>query len=370
MMKGGVVVKLENEDIVLLKLITWSNYFPKDLHLSYPNYPLFSQRRYMDLVYRKFIYLTKNKKSYSITKKGIQLLQEDYGFSFNERIYTSRSDIFKRRHQDSYINTTMFAAGISIFNLSPKKLAYPFTYFSALLARNKQALVKYLSSTRFIGVLSTHNYYYMIFYVDDEMDNLIHLVNELKSFHNIISQDNQKPLAMIFANKSYGNLINSLKETPQRQNQFKAINYRTVFDKTNLPIIFLETSSHGALQIRILSQQNYRQRLLQKILGVNELNLVAKIPQADCAFPYGDKGVAILGIDMDIKRIKSVIQMANNENEKVHIFALEYQNKILLDAFLGTKALFYNIKENTVMECFAWNTLLKTDEQNTLWDEG
>ena len=117
----------------------------------------------------------------------------------------------------------------------------------------------------------------------------------------------------------------------------------------------------GAFQMRIMLQPDYREKLLACIFAPG----VPAPPDVGFGEPDGmmNGEPALLGVDMNLRRISGVIQAAREQGKSAHIFIRPCQRTALRELY--PDVCLYKIEDDEIMELFSFPAFLaEPDAEN------
>lgn len=333
-------------EIDALRLLCWCRYTSPDSLRR-----LITETEMHNLVTLGFI--KEHPKSHALvpTCKTVDLLQGVFDGAVPEVVRVYSPPLIERRLRLSQIAVTFYRGGVTPFLLSREELLQPPALFLPSVARGRGQ--NPWGSTRIAGIAHLGEQTLAVHYVCPGIGRLI-LNNELVAFNNQTAALHHTRRGFLFAGESYADILAEL-DQPTTEDGNQAVNYAGAYRRLTLPVHLLPCDDTGVLQLRVMTQPNYRSRLAQAALG----RYYQPPPEDTTAFDacFGHTPV-VIGVDMDLRRINAALDTAQKMGHSYIILAaLTGQIKSgVFDAFrVSGQDNVLALREDVVLELIGGN---------------
>lgn len=285
-------------EIDALRLLCWCRYASPDSLRR-----LITETEMHNLVTLGFI--KEHPKSHALipTCKTVDLLQGVFDGAVPEVVRVYSPPLIERRLRLSQIAVTFYRGGVTPFLLSREELLQPPALFLPSVARGRGQ--NPWGSTRIAGIAYLGEQTLAVHYVCPGIGRLI-LNNELVAFNNQTAALHHTRRGFLFAGESYSDILTEL-DQPTTEDGNQAVNYAGAYRRLALPVHLLPCDDTGALQLRVMTQPNYRSRLAQAALGRYYQPPPEDVPAFDACFNHTP---VVIGVDMDLRRINAALETA------------------------------------------------------------
>jgi hypothetical protein len=276
---------------------------------------------------------------YRVSNLGYCLLNSS-GFACTPDVYRETDEAaLVRRTQSSQVMLTLLLAGVDVFAPGVSQLTDEriFVYAGNIRRSQRTGKQNISGNTRFAGLTRNYAFYYVkdpygrLFYQSESRIIKALLAQAGISLHPVI----------VYMGDSYQSLCIAVTGRAG-----KHASYRTAYDGFAVPVHLCPCNPDGAIQMRIMLQQDYRARLIRQ-LGLEP----SDSPDRDGTL-RGEP--VITGVDMDLRRIKSVCKTM----KRVHIFSRRCQTEALIKTIPNDNISFYNIEDQYILSAFAFPSLI------------
>lgn len=262
-----------------------------------------------------------------LTAKGGRLLDDAFKGKIlppMQRGYRE-ADVQRRLHTARLV-LTAYRAGVDVFVTDIEGLnSAPSLY---LPSNRRGHGSNPWANSRIAAVAALGEKVYAAHYVRPGIGKLI-FSDELAAFTRNISPLKEAAPAFLFCGDSYGELLSEL-ECIRDEDNDRLISYAAAYRRLRLPAHLLTCDETGALQLRIMSQPGYREKLTRIALKAKYEPPPEDFPLCDALFggaPF------LLAADMDLRRIDAAIETAHGKGcGTVVLAALEGQAEAVLYA--------------------------------------
>lgn len=160
----------------------------------------------------------------------------------------------------------------------------------------------------------------------------------------------------MFAGESYGDLLDEIEDNSDISQDNKFVPYAVAYHNLRLPVHLLSCDDTGAMQLRIMSEPNYRTRLTRAVLKTHYQVPPEDVPAWDAI--YGGRPF-VLAVDMDLRRMDAAIQAARERGHRqVAVAALKGQGEALLLTRYRGVVQFYALTDDSVTELLGGSSAL------------
>lgn len=309
-------------DIELLRLLRWCRFIDPAALGS-----IFSRVEISNLTAANFIKRHPGSGTYILTQKGARLLDGVFKGGILPQMQRAYRDAdIERRLYIARLVLTAYRAGVNVFTMSIDDMRESPALFLPSNSRGRGA--NPWASTRVAALAFLGGAAYAAHYVRPGIGKLI-FSDELAAFTRNISPLKEASPAFLFFGNSYGELLSEL-EHLEEEDTGKLICYGEAYRRLRLPAHLLTCDDTGALQLRIMSQPGYREKLTRIALKAKYEPPPEELPLCDAFFggaPF------LLAADMDLRRIDAAIETAHGKDcGPVVLAALEGQAEAVLYA--------------------------------------
>ena len=229
-----------------------------------------------------------------------------YNYSPGSKRAFAGSPALRRRLQTADIMLTCLRAGIDTLQVDASALRNQLVFYPAFDIR--PAMMNCTSCSAFGHWGDT---IYMIQCVNPQSQGM-YRVNEMAVFHNlagVYGSGYEEPEAMLFAGDSYASVYKQLtNSTPSARHGIRGfVDFREVYKKSNIPIHIVACNENGARQLAVMCQPDYRAKIAKAAYGQLWKKRDEKILAADGCV---DGAPLVIAVDMDIRRIQTVVNAA------------------------------------------------------------
>lgn len=285
-------------EIEVLRLTGWLKLLPLENNFSFS---MLSPANLQSLLTHKLLYVSQNQKYLCLTPTGwdfIHTLGYDYPCDSG---YISKPDLLLRREQCAKMALLFYRAGFDIFRDDTNALQRSYTYLTSTASRRDIRRVgsKLWQGVRMTGVASYPQQSYMAHYADDR--GLL-FASELSLFHKLIHNEGR----CIVAADSYLEAAKQLtnKETfPETKSLRGWATFDEAHQRMELPLHLLECSDMGAIQLQVMSIQNYRKKIMEIALGTQFCPPPETLCHVADAFWAEENMPLVMLFDMDVRRV-------------------------------------------------------------------
>ncbi len=322
-------------DIDLLRLAAWCKNLPSDISKRFaaemfcPDEMEFKEKK--GLIGR-----AKNGKSFRLWELGWQLLRY-FGYDYHRDAGYRADD--GRRLEVANILLTFYRAGYNVFAEKADDLAASQVFLQSPAARRDASAGDLWGGAVFHGMASIGELVAVCYYIAGYEDTQINRRNERMLLDKASAMLRRRP-AQIFAGPDYLRLARMLRNPAPKADKATESKwtFAEMYRNAPCPLYLLECSDIGARQLMIMSQQDYRRRLVIALAG-EDAGPPAGIRDADGqVFLTGEQYPmpAALAVDMDVKRLdRAFRQSMDSGHAKLGIFCLAEQKKALEYLYAG-----------------------------------
>ena len=330
---------LSIRDIELLRLLRWCRCIdPADLA------NLADDTTLANLKMVKLIRVHETSHTLTLTSKGNELLEAHFNdLPENIRLAYRTADTLRRTRVAKLILTAC-RAGFSVFTTELLSLESNATSFIPSMMRGRGA--NPWSNSRIALLMRLGDMLATVHYVCPGIGDIL-LTDELNSFTNNTAPIQKVRRVMIFAGESYQSVLQELQRAPGGEDS-RLVSYADAYRVCGFPVHLLSCDDTGALQLRIMAQPDYRQRLTMAALKSYYQHPPREYPEWDAMF---DGAPFVMAVDMDLRRIDTAIESAKEMGfRQIAMAALDGQVKAVLNPrYRGTGlARVFTLSEDAV----------------------
>lgn len=343
-------------DIELMRLLWWcGNASPEALSGA------FDEDEVRNLMSAGLIRKHKGSGSLSLTEKGRRsLLPADCP----ERAPLSyRRNLIERRMRVADLIMTAYRARMGLFTETAQAMRENGAVFLPSLSRGRERNV--WGSSRIAALLRMGNCCCGAYIVYPGAGK-VNLEDEEKTLSACASQSKSERMAFLLAGDA--GLLTELERT-DTPSEGRLISYGEAWQRTALPVHLLTCDDTGALQLRIMSQPDYRKRLAQAGLGKSYVPPPAELPHCDGLL----RGVPfVIAADMDLRRLDAALEEAQRAGfPEVAAAALKGQVRGALRERYQGRVKLLTITKETLTAAFGDNLpLYRAEDSAFLTKEG
>ena len=286
------------DDIDVLRLLRWCRYAsPEDLMR------VFGKTTLANLAAFKLIHTQKSGNVMNLTGKGNEFLDRLLPGIPPEVPKTYREQDIQRRVRAARVALTAYRAGAAVFNSKIEDLRRSPSLYLPGIARGRGS--NPWSNARIAAVARLGDLLAAVHCVCPGIGKLF-LTDELNTFQNNTARIERVRRILIFSGESYKDILATLEELPEDKGS-KLVSYADAYRVTGLAVHLLPYNDTGSLQLRIMSQTDYRRRLTMAALRSQYQPPPQEHPEWDAFF----KGTPfVMAADMDLRRIDAAIRSA------------------------------------------------------------
>ncbi len=247
-----------------------------------------------------------------------------------------------RRVRFSKLTLTAYRAGFSIFSTKAEDLRSGPSLFLPVIARGR--LANPWSSSRIAAITRMGDTLAAVHYVCPGIGKIF-LTDELNAFSNNTSQIKAARRVIVFGGESYRDILTELEALPEQPEEEETGNrrkkrkkrkaegclssYGEAYEKIGMDIHLLPCDDTGALQLRLMSQEDYRRRLTEAALLTHYQPPPEEHPEWDAMFegrPF------VMAADMNLRRVqKAILSAQKNGLMPIAMAALPGQAEAVLN---------------------------------------
>lgn len=308
-------------DFDLLRLLRWCRYILlSDLQT------LFAEAEIENLALMKYIKLHEPSGSVVLTARGNELLDSVFQSLPASTPPSYRPADIGRRLRLSSIALTAYRGGIDLFQTGIDGLSSGPSLFLPAVTRGRGS--NPWGNTRIAAIAHLGNLACAFHYVCPDIGKVL-LTDELTVFSNSVAALKGKRQALIFAGKSYGDVLAEL-ERNEKSEAGRMVSYGETYRQLRVPVHLLSCDDTGAMQLRIMSTPGYRARLTKAALKTQYQPPPEDFPACDAIF---DGLPFLVAADMDLRRIDAAYTAARDRGcPQIVLAALEDQAENFLYA--------------------------------------
>ena len=247
-----------------------------------------------------------------------------------------------RRVSFSKLALTAYRAGFRVFSTKAEGLLKDPSLFLPVISRGHGA--NPWSSSRIAAVARMGDTLAAIHYVSPGIGKIF-LTGELTSFSNNTSQIRTARRVILFGGESYRDILTELEDLPEQPKEEETgnrrkkkrrkkedgslVSYGEAYKKMDTDIHLLPCDDTGALQLRLMSQEDYRRRLTEAALLTHYQPPPEEHPEWDAMFegrPF------VMAADMNLRRVqKAILSAQKNGLMPIAMAALPGQAEAVLN---------------------------------------
>ena len=314
---------------------------------------LFAERDIQNLKAVGFMKLHHRSGSYILTAKGNRLLNDTLPNIAPDTPPSYRPGETLRRLRLSQLVVTAYRAHIHVFTTGPEELSSSPSLFLPAVVRGRGH--NPWGNTRIAALAHLGDLLCDIHYVCHDIGKIC-LADELSAFNNHAAHFRGLRRTFIFAGERYTDLLDEIEDTGGISQENKFVPYAVAYHNLRLPVHLLSCDDTGAMQLRIMSEPNYRTRLTRAVLKTHYQVPPEDVPAWDAI--YGGRPF-VLAVDMDLRRMDVAIQAARERGHRqVAVAALKGQGEALLLTRYRGVVQFYALTDDSVTELLGGSSAL------------
>lgn len=326
-------------DIELMRLLWWcGNMMPDSLCA------VFDEEIVRNLMSAGLIHIHKSSGSLCLTAKGRRSLS---GVNCQERTPLSyRKDLIQRRLRVSDTVLTGYRAGMNLSVDATDQAAKSPTLFLPSFNRGKEQNI--WGSSRVAVLLRLGGCCYGAYSIYPNVGRL-NLADEERTLSVCAARSQSRHAAFFLAGDTYRTVLSEL-ERADVSGDGRLISYGEAWKKTNLPVHLLSHDDTGALQLRIMAQPDYRQRLAWAGLGSGYTLPPSELPHCDGLL----RGVPfVIAADMELHRLDAALEETRQVGfSQIAAIALKGQVRDILRERYKDRMKLFAITKETLTAAF------------------
>ena len=273
---------------------------------------------------QRLIVLHEKSRSYALTRRGNLLLEEHIRDLPPGTQLSYRAAKLQRRIRAAEITLTAYRAGLSVFHSTISDLSAGGTYFLTSEARKEGT--NPWGSARVVSVANLGGWVYGFHYVCPGIGK-VSFADELNLLNNNTAQLARGQRGLFFAGQSYVEVLEEL-QREEPPSKTASITYGEAYQKQRLPIHLLSCDDVGALQLAIMAEPGYRERLARAIMKDSYRPPLEGHPEWDAM--YGSIPL-VVAVDMELRRLTRAILTARESGcQQIYVFGLKEQARSVL----------------------------------------
>lgn len=289
-------------DIELLRLLGWCKNLPTDIHRKF-GARIFGPQEIGAMEALGLVFPTGNGACIRLRPRGWRLLRA-IGCGYHEDAgYISE---YGRRIEVARILLAFYRAGFNVYVDQWQMLADPGVFLQSPAARrNASAAGDLLGGSVFHGMANISGNLCACYYVGPYR---FHHRNDRQILNKASLAFHCNPSILLAATSYFAAARAIRKPKRSADPEDGKQGFHDIYRDTPYPLHLLECSDAGALQLRMMSRENYRMKLGAQLLqvqqpvpGVRDADGLTAAKDADVPCP------CVIGVDMDVKRIDRVL---------------------------------------------------------------
>lgn len=205
------------------------------------------------------------------------------------------------------LSLVSYSAEVPVFTKNLSALVELNGHYLTALMRGRGA--NPWSNSRIAALLRLGDTLYAAHYVCPDIGEML-LIDELNAFVNNTSRIKNVQRGFFFAGESYEDILTELDRPPGKEST-RYVSYADAFRQIELPVHLLPCNDTGAMQLRLMSIPDYRQKLSRAALKTQFASAPSDTPSWDAM--YEGKPFVVAG-DMNLRRIDTAIRTAQERN--------------------------------------------------------
>lgn len=338
-------VCLSDKELRLLRLVGWCKNLSEDC-ISLFGETIFTPAAMQRLIKLELLRPPHSTYGIRLHTAGYRCLQE-HGYPMAQDKHTQRVG---RRFENSEVIVTMSAAGISPFCPSIADLRRQTGYLPASVLRAKEGQHS-LGSTQITGFLHAGETLFGVYYPTKENQSLSPQ-RERDCIQAVALAADCKRQAILFMGTDYHEIYIPLLTSPPEDTSSirrrKKANFAQFYESLHLPCYFVQCAPLGAVQLRLLIEPAYRQRLAKLLApACDDICLSA------CDFILPEKKLpCVLMLDMNLRRLDAATKQAlKNGAKQLGVVAFPQQIQFLRRYYQDAFFYYFRI-DKSILEAF------------------
>ena len=344
-------------DIALLRLLRWCGCIaPSTLS------GIFQDTEIKNLISVRLIRKHRESGTLTLTEKAHTYLEEA-GVISPERIpFSYREDLLQRRIQTSRFVLTAYRALYDPFSMSPAEMKKEPALFLPAISRGRTRNL--WGSSRVTALARMGDLYCGVYNVHPGVGK-INPEDERKTISNCAGNLKEVRMAFLFAGESYAAVLKEL-DRAEETTDTRLLSYGEAWRRSPLPVHLVACNAVGAVQLRLMAQPDYRQKLARAGLGRNYVPPPPELPHCDGLL----RGVPfVIAADMDLSRLDAACLEARQAGfEMIAAAALKGQIEDVLRTRYRGKARLLTITDETLTAAFGDTLPLRSPDYSPYLD--
>ena len=347
---------LSARDFDLLRLLRWCRCVcPSDLKA------VFSETEILNLMGADFIKLHAGSGTLILTIKGHRFLDNECGSAAPNIVPSYRESDIARRVRSASLVLTAYRAGFNVFTTGLEELASTPSLFMPALSRGRGS--NPWGNTRVAAIGSLGDLLCAFHHLYPNSGKLAP-ADEMRAFTGNTAVLHGTP-TMFFCGESYAAVLSELESAgPDTGNRL--VYYGEAYRRMPVPVHVLACDETGAMQLKIMSEANYRSRLTKAALR----GQYRPPPDGlDCDALF-DEIPFLIAADMNLRRLDAAIEASRGLGyPQIAMAALKGQTKSILDARYGKtgQARIFDLTESALTEFFGCPPKLYTPPEGAYY---
>lgn len=265
----------------------------------------------------------------------------------------------QRRLRVAQIAATFYRAGLSPFETElPEQNGLLLTSVTRGKGCNPWA------NTRVAAIAHMNELLCAVHYVCPGIGKVL-LNDEVRVLNNAASQMGDVQRALLFAGASYADILAELNAESDGKDK-AAVSYADVYRHTALPVYLVSCNDTGALQLRIMSEPDYRRRLTK--LCLRRYCVPSDTPEFDAVY----EGVPlVMAVDMDLRRVNKAVETARElGHPRLNVIILKEQNEAFARRYPGYHLRMLTPTRDTLVRFLGGRLLYETPSTAYLTEDG
>lgn len=326
-------------DFDLLRLLRWCRCVrPSELGT------VFTETEILNLIGAGFVKVHTGSATLILTINGHRLLDEECGTAAPNIVPSYREGDIARRIRTSRLVMTAYRAGLRIFTTELGELASGPAIFMPAITRGRGSNPWGNTRVAAIGRLGDYLFAFHNLYEDS---GKLAPADENRAFIGNTSVLQGNP-AMVLCGESYEAILVEL-ENAGPETGGRLVTYGEAYRRMPFPVHLLSCDETGSIQLKIISQPDYRQRLARAALRGQY-----KPPPdgLDCEATY-DGLPFYLAADMNLRRLDAAVETARALGyPQIAMVALKEQVEGVLGVRYKNDARIFTLTESALTELF------------------
>jgi hypothetical protein len=348
-----------HSDIELLRLAGWCKNLPADISGMF-DFQVFTQADVKQLVRTGLINVTSDG-SIRLRDKGSRLIRH-WGYHYH-RDTKYRSGSETRRVEIARILLTFWRAGFQVYASTLEELGASQVFLSSMAARRDKSAGVWGGSV-FWGLARFGQSVCSCYYAGDIQEQRINYKNERFTLNKAAFRFSSRE-AMLFAGPDLTLMARAFRNNNRQKHSDKEtdLTFPQIRETVNHSLYLLPFGNDGAAQLRIMCEQNYRERLASAYFRAQ--NAEGSISAAPIGVTEADGmlgGICpwLVAVDMDIARTdRALRQTLSAGYSKLFVLCLESQKAALRQLYDENNVTLLIVPEECVLNAFGALPLFK-----------